>query len=134
VMSKAPRIGDVPMRRNKSLQYIIIGMLALLLGCSSPYVHATAQRLRSDANGPKGRQSDLYQGLYYMGSDQQFHYFVICRAFAKNSYYQVERNDWRVEREVPFSRRVSGWVRILDGSPRTDNDPMASRKASDVPR
>lgn len=120
----------VPSRaRALRLLLIIFGSLALFLfafayarrvqvAVSLKSAEVTsAQRLEGTVNGPIGRFSSLFRGVFYAGSDDGSDYFVILHGKVTVQAFKMRRGDLRVQHQMQLTADERKWVDITRAFP-----------------
>ena len=88
-------------------------MALVITGCSRAkvvYEDRTLPLLRSEVAQVRGANSSQYQGLYYVGSDEVRHFFVLKLSYLPDHRYALFKNDLPISDEKRFYLNESQWV------------------------
>lgn len=77
----------------------------------------TKAQLHNLVYGPKGYYSTVFSGIYYIGSDQEFHFFAIKYRRIKTDYFKIALSDYPIEKTFKVTKSESEWVSYTDKFP-----------------
>ncbi len=104
--------GARPKRLRANLLAAVALSLCTCTGSLSQSEPASFERVRAYVNSPMGQDSDVFSGVFYVGSDDDFDYLVIeHRSFAKKAF-KVRRGELGIAPRMSRTADEKRWVDV----------------------
>jgi len=97
--------------------------------------NANMKRVREYVYGPMGHYSDLFAGVFYIGSDAKFDYVAIKQGKRTVKVFKVNRGDLGIRHQTVVDVNDKTWLNITDmfPVPQSRVRVVSSRKAAESP-
>jgi hypothetical protein len=106
----------------RSLLYVVALGVSLLPGCTTPKEHTvTFNELNNLLKGPNGKYSDLWRGIYYRGTSDQYHHLLVRYDLRKDLPLKIKTNELSIEGVAEFPLSKGDWREMSHLLDRTEN-------------